>query len=143
MVEVGVIKCMVSATLKEISKPSKNSIKKIELLYNFKLSEFRYTYDYDSFRHILKRHSKENKKLRADEIPILESNFDEIRFYIENSIELVGAGNSRSRNLKTFMHIFEKEDVKTYVVFEILQKQKEFRLKTMYKNKKHFYQQGS
>ncbi len=112
-------------------------------LYNVNVANFNYSLDTYGKTHTMRGHSGSDRKLRECEIPVTEDDFSNLKKYIEKSVELVGAGISRSRKLPTVMHIFDAEDFNIYIVFEILNKKKELRLKTMYKNKKYFYQQGS
>jgi hypothetical protein len=80
-------------------------------------------------------HGGWRRELREGEVMITDDDFKKLDKYITNS-ELVGGGMSRSRNLPTIMHIYEEHEIKIYVVFEILNKKKHLRFKTMYKNKK-------
>ncbi len=112
-------------------------------LYNINVTDFEYSVDTYGKIHAMRGHSGSDRKLREYEIAVTEEDFVNLKTYIEKSSDIVGGGMSRSRNLPTIMHIFDAEDFNIYIVFEILNKKKELRLKTMYKNKKHFYQQGS
>ncbi len=115
----------------------------VKNLYNINILEFNYTIDSGGKKHSEKGHSGSKRILRDDEISIVEEDFQKLEHFIKNSSEVVGGGFSRSRKLPTIMHIYEEDNIKTYIIFEILNKKKELRFKTMYKNKKHFYQQGS
>ena len=108
---------------------------KVLELYSIDITDFRYTIDDYGYNHAMNGHGGWRRELREDEIQITDDDFKNLEKYIIGS-ELVGGGMSRSRNLPTIMHIYEKDGVKIYVVFEILNKKRHLRFKTMYKNKK-------
>lgn len=109
---------------------------KVLELYNIDVENFQYSIDSDGRVHAEKGHSGSKRVLRENEVPVQGEDFENLNTYINNSVEVVGGGISRSRKLPTIMHIYEKEEVKVYIVFEILNKKKELRFKTMYKNLK-------
>ena len=114
-------------------------ILKVKNFWNLEISSFVHVIEQSGINHVLRRHGPKSKEIKEN--IILETDIEIIEKIIFEPDEIVTGGLSGSRKLPTLMYIKYIGEYKYYYIEEILNSKKELRIKTFFKNKKHFKQQ--